>query len=476
MAGIAQKFPGAVFLFLVIIFSNLVASESLGFSLRVIPADSQESPIYRHNLTHLERMEKLSDISMARHQVLTLRSSHKKSSSWDDGKFVEPLERQAYYYVAEMKIGTPFQRVYLVVDTSAGLVWTQCEPCDQGSGCYPQQTPYFEPNSSTSYSRLHCNDPLCPLRKGQDPKFFHCVSGNCSYTYYYGFEGPSMGILSTDSCNFINDTAGYNRIDLAIVFGCSTYVRNLDHIFLEEGNKLSGILGLNLSPLSLYKQLYDKIQGKFSYCVVPFEENFPFFIHAHTLRFGDQVVLPPSSEVSSTYYTIVKGDDLFYLDLVDISIAGLSLGLPAGTFDAKRGSGMILDSSTPVSVISTRTWNNLNVYELVMLALMGHYDGDNLVRVPKKSRPEKYELCYFNRPGFTNWATMTYHFRGADYFVDAKFMNVHYAQGNFFCIALIGRDGASVLGAFHMQDMRIVHEGYSKSIHFYPVNCSHDHF
>ncbi|KAJ0079439.1 hypothetical protein Patl1_22587 [Pistacia atlantica] len=388
-------------------------------------------------------MEKLAKISLVRHQILhNPRSTASQNDGFDDEKYVTPLITQAYYYVAEINIGMPSQKVFLVVDTIAGLIWTQCEPCTFGFwGCHPQEAPLFDPKKSASYARLSCTDRLCPINKGNmDNKFFK-----------YSFT-------------FTNDTK--DTVDLGLVFGCSTYTHNLP-IFINKYNKITGILGLNFSPLSLYKQLFYKIGGKFSYCIASLEDPLGAF-QTHNLRFGDQVKIP-SKPIPTTQYIVLADSDVCFLDVVDISVGPIRLMLPEGMFDAAKGRGMILDPASPLTVL------RLDVYLLLIAGLKAYYDAQGMIQVPLKNNPTHFQLCYFIRP--TIHPTLTFHFRGADFVVRSAYVTVLHLIVGAFCVALLpGLGGHSNLGAFHMQNIRIIQNGYNRSIQFYNTDCGADRF
>ncbi|KAJ0079774.1 hypothetical protein Patl1_22693 [Pistacia atlantica] len=484
MAGI-QKFPvRSVFLYLVlIIFSKLSfggssSKHSSGFRLKLIPRDSPKSPLYPGNLTHLEKMERLIDFTKAKAELRRMRFHTSPSSSmFDDEKYIVALRRQAFYYIAEMKLGIPGQLIYLVLDTTADLIWTQCEPCVH---CFDQEAPIFDPKASMTYSRVPCRDRHCSY--GNENDYFTCLGGYCTYnlTYNNSLLGSTIGSSSRDYFHFYDDTSGYSSTKFNLFFGCSNYTTNLS-MFIDPQNIISGVMGLNLSPLSLNSQLKDRIQGKFAYCVIPWDENFPFDVHALPFDFGDDVVLPQRKIPMEVSYAKVGDANEYYLDLRDISVADSHCFFVFGTFDPAPGEGFILDSTSPITMLTKNaTKTGINVYDKVITKLRNYYQLQHLSPLLGPDNPTNYELCYKNKENFTDFAWITYHFRkSADYVVDAKFMNINYS-GGFFCVALLGNDGPqTVLGLFHMQNMRIIHHATDfdhGSIQFYPADCAEDHF
>ncbi|KAK2639579.1 hypothetical protein Ddye_027374 [Dipteronia dyeriana] len=173
----------------------------------------------------------------------------------------------------------------------------------------------------------------------------------------------------------------------------------------------------------------------------------------------------------------VVGDHYFFmLNLLDISVNSNRLNLPPGVFQRSNSTlGIFIDSGTPITLIDQRT-NIVNAYELVILALQIHYDTLGLVRTAHSSGSEEnYELCYNDKPDFQQHPTITYHFQGADYTVDSKFMTIHFGEQGYFCVSILPGNGSSVLGAYHQQNMRIIYDGNNNSIQFYPENCAGDH-
>lgn len=100
------------------------------------------------------------------------------------------------------------------------------------------------------------------------------------------------------------DISAGNTEDFTVLVGCSNNNQNFpvwtngeQHSFWE--------FGLNLDPISLSSQLLVFIDGIFSYCVVPYDQYFPFDVHSHLLRFGNDVHLPQGN-IPTTHYVTVE--------------------------------------------------------------------------------------------------------------------------------------------------------------------------
>ncbi|XP_031280171.1 aspartic proteinase CDR1-like [Pistacia vera] len=459
-----------VFLSLVI-FSRFSfgASKSSGFSIKLIPIDSSESPLYQPNLTHHERVERRVNITLAKAKLTNLRFT--QNATFSDDKLMTALDRQFIFYIAYMMIGNPVHPVYIMVDTGSSLSWTQCEPC---INCFQQSYPRYNSQASSSYHRVNCDHPLCNYN--EPSSVFRCVNGDCVYSQTYGAgptsSGPTKGYLSSESFHFIN--RNYGDEEFTVLFGCSN--DNVNFYFGNQpSNRISGILGLDLDPTSLVSQLHETIGGVFSYCIVPYDQNYPFDVHPHILRFGDDVQLPEGNIPTTPFISFV-GRNFYYLDLIDISVGRYRLYLPPGSFDATLGPGFFVDSGNPFTTLTTSSTSGLNVFELVTTAFSLHYDSYNLVRVVLHPTSNiKFSICYVLREGFTDYLPLTYHFQGADYVVHSRFVHMEFNEG-FFCVALMPSPFASILGAYHMQNMRIIHNTVINAIQFYEEECASDHF
>ncbi|PON80602.1 Aspartic peptidase [Parasponia andersonii] len=106
----------------------------------------------------------------------------------------------------------------------------------------------------------------------------------------------------------------------------------------DQGN-IAGILGLGWGPGSLVKQLGSRAGGRFSYCLQRADGN-----HQRNtfLQFGSDI--PSRSGLQTTDLLQYGSEEAYFVDLVDISIAGSRLHIPSDHF-IRRGSrgGTIFD-------------------------------------------------------------------------------------------------------------------------------------
>lgn len=435
-------------------------SKPNGFSLKIIPRDSPESPLYPGNLTTLERIERLIKFSQARARYVELTSSPNATTLYHPDNIRLTLLRDNFFYIVQVGVGTPMTKVFLLLDTGGGLIWTQCQPC---LNCYPQKSPMFDSRQSSTYHKLPCSHPFCQ----GDRALYKCVNDDCVYNINYGGGGSTAGIASMERFTFPVDLATTRQID-QIIFGCAKYSQNIQ--FAKSGI-ISGILGMSLSPDSLASQLSDVTQKRFSYCLVPFTQAQQA---PSVVRFGDDIP-HPSSNIQITPFVPTPGSHYFNLNLLDISVGFRKLGFPPGTFKARAdgSGGCIIDSGALIPQINQNAEGGRNAYREVMGAFQQHYEVTfKLKRVGKV--PQGFALCYQYTQDFKQFTSMTYHFEDADYIVDPKYVNFYDEQGGYFCVALLPGGGKSILGAWHQQNMRVTYNGNINSLQFSVETCAND--
>ncbi|KAK1583811.1 hypothetical protein Q3G72_027199 [Acer saccharum] len=459
-----QSFPVAALFFCLVIFSefHFSASKSSGFSFTLIPRDSPGSPLNPGNLTRFERIQRLAKFSHARANYVTSLSTTTRNATLNPDNFFLGLIRDHWFYIAEVEIGIPATQVYLMVDTGGDQIWTQCLPC---KNCFPQKYALYDSEASSSYRKLPCYHPFC----SGDKPLYQCVNEECVYTSSYLSGSVTSGVASLESFKFRDFEGGPDFIAPSIIFGCSN--DNRDFKFSERG-MISGIMGFSLSPDSLVAQLADHINRRFSYCMSPYSEGIPYPLN---LRFGEDIP-PPPGNVQTTPFHLAPPVYWYMLNLLDISVNLNRMNFPPGTFQRASGGstlGLFIDSGAPITLIDQRS-NLVNAYLGLMLSLQIHYDSLRLERTVHSSGLEgNFEYCYKDRPDFQQHPTITYHFEGADYTVDSKFTIIHF--DGYFCVSILPGNGVSILGAYHQQNMRIIHDGNINSIQFYPENCADDH-
>lgn len=104
----------------------LTSSKSTGFSLKLIPLFSPESPLYPGNLTQFERIQKMFEIVKARAKYLA--SMSKPDALAEPEDICLRVHEHNSFYSVEVFLGTPSTSQFLFLDTGSFLIWTQCLP------------------------------------------------------------------------------------------------------------------------------------------------------------------------------------------------------------------------------------------------------------------------------------------------------------------------------------------------------------
>ena len=247
------------------------------------------------------------------------------------------------------------------------------------------------------------------------------------------------------------------------VFGCA---RRAVGFNVLENSPVSGIMGVSFAPESIVSQLDGLANRRFSYCLFPLSLGMQA---QSTLSFGDAVPTPPANALVTPILRHPGPHmNYIYLDLRDISVGSRRLGFPPGTFGISGDSdGFIIDSGTAVTLLAE---TGINPFHHVITAFREFYDSkEGLVRI----EVSEMGLCYSYPDGFEELLSMTYHFAGADLYVDG--VDVHFhgnMNGKYFCVGVMGGAKNSILGAVHQQNTRFIFDGHVDRLQFYSDVCS----
>ncbi|XP_043692872.1 aspartic proteinase CDR1-like [Telopea speciosissima] len=416
-------------------FALVEAGDNGGFSVDIIHRDSFLSPSYDPSVTHFERLQNAFRRSISR-------VNNFKQSVISQFEVSTQVFPNGGSYLMKISFGTPPVETLAIVDTGSDLIWIQCKPCEQ---CYKQKDPLFDPNNSSTYLNLSCKSKQCDLLgSGGDCS---AKSNACEYSYAYGDTSFTNGLLATETFT-LGSTSGRSVPLPNKIFGCGH--KNLG-IFTEREN---GIVGLGGGPLSLISQLKSSIGGKFSYCLVPLEnEN-----ATSKLNFGSEAVVSGDDVVSTP---LVSKDPLtfYYLTLEGISIGNKRLAYKnSSTVGADEGN-IFLDSGSTLTTLPIDLYDNLEseVKKLI--------DGES-VRDPIGL----LSLCYKADTDVN--VSITAHFSGgAD--LKLKQLNTFVKMSEeLVCFAFIPQDGVSVFGNIAQMDFLVGHDLEKRKVYFKPADCS----
>lgn len=245
---------------------------------------------------------------------------------------------QTANYVVRVRLGSPPQTMFMVLDTSSDSAWIQCSGCQT---CPFRNTMFSTENSST-YSTMDCSSPLCSLLRGAT----QCTSGEssqryCTFSQSYG-DSTFSACLSADDLTLGSDVVEN------YAFGCINSVTG-------GGNSMpkQGLLGMGRGPTSLLSQTEWLYRGVFSYCF----PSFTSYFFSGSLRLGR--VGQRSKMATTPLLYNPRRPSLYYVNLTGISVGRTFLDVEQDflKFDPSTGAGTIIDSGTVISRLVTPLYN-----------------------------------------------------------------------------------------------------------------------
>ncbi|TYH17990.1 hypothetical protein ES288_A05G234400v1 [Gossypium darwinii] len=200
-------------------------------------------------------------------------------------------------YVVKVKLGTPGQVMFMVLDTSNNVAWVPCSGC---TGC---SATTFLPSASSSYGSLDCSLPQCNQVHG-----LSCpatAAAACFFSQSYGGDSSFSANLAQDSLTLANDVIPN------FAFGCINSI---------SGNSIppQGLLGMGRGPMSLLSQSGSLYKSNI--------RTTPLLKSPHR----------PS---------------LYYVNLTGVSVGRVRVPIPPEwlAFNPTTGAGTIIDSGTVVT-------------------------------------------------------------------------------------------------------------------------------
>ncbi|XP_010548000.1 PREDICTED: aspartic proteinase nepenthesin-1 isoform X1 [Tarenaya hassleriana] len=363
----------------------------------------------------------------------------------DDGANVEaPTHAGNGEFLMKLSAGTPPVTYSAIVDTGSDLIWTQCKPCTK---CFDQPTPIFDPEKSSSFSKLGCSSDPCKALPQSN-----CNKDTCEYLYTYGDYSSTQGILAMETFTFEDEHSVSG-----LAFGCGED---------NEGDGFaqgSGLVGLGRGPLSLVSQLK---QNEFSYCLTSIEDS------------DSTSLLFIGSDASNTLNKSMGGEiqttsllrnpaqpSFYYLPLQGITVGSKRLDIEESTFtlsDDGTG-GMIIDSGTTLTYLEDSAFRAVKK------------EFASRVRLPTDdSGATGLDLC-FKLPENTKQIPvpkLIFHFRGADLELPGENYMIADPSTGVLCLAMGGSNGMSIFGNIQQQNLLVLHDLHKETVSFIPTECN----
>ncbi|XP_028752470.1 aspartic proteinase CDR1-like [Neltuma alba] len=342
-------------------------------------------------------------------------------------------------YLMKISVGTPPVERWALADTGSDLIWFQCSPCPQ---CYPQNTPFFVPKSSTTYMSLPWGSDPCnslPKFSVQGQLYPKCGTSNeCTYFYSYVDKSYTMGELGAESVSF-GQAASFPRT----VFGCG---HNNNGLYNKNN---AGLVGLGQGSLSLVSQM-GNVGRKFSNCLPPYSAK-----TTTKLRFGEEAAISGNGVVSTLLFTKHGFLSSSYVP----NLEGITVGQHTVQIDESNGN-IVVDSRTTLTILPSR------VYKKVKALVKQAIGADQFI-----VHNDIFKLCYRNANSIQNFPKFEVHFTGAN--LSLKPQNFFRPiSNNVICFAMLPTNGTPFYGNMAQIDFEVEHDLDQKKVSFAPVDCT----
>ncbi|KAK2965681.1 hypothetical protein RJ640_023499 [Escallonia rubra] len=325
-------------------------------------------------------------------------------------------------YVARVKIGTPGQLMFMVLDTSNDGAWVPCTGC---TGC---SSTTFSSSTSSTYGSMDCSMPECAQVHGLSCPTTGSVA--CSFNQSYGGDSSFSATLSRDSL-----TLGTNVVP-NFAFGCINAV--------SGGNvPPQGLLGLGRGSMSLLSQSGSLYSGVFSYCLPSFKSYY----------FSGSLKLGPLGQPKSIHTTpLLKNPhrpSLYYVNLTGVNVGRVRVPIAPEllAFDPSTGAGTIIDSGTVITRFVQPVYNAIRD------------EFRHQVKGPFTSLGA-FDTCF----AATNEdvaPAITLHFTGMDLVLPLENSLIHSSSGSLACLSMAAAPNnvnsvLNVIANLQQQNLRIL--------------------
>ncbi|CAI8599168.1 unnamed protein product [Vicia faba] len=333
-------------------------------------------------------------------------------------------------YVVRVKIGTPGQLLFMVLDTSSDEAFVPSLGC---TGCSATK---FSPKSSTSYVPLTCSAPQCGQARGRSCS--PIGSNVCSFNQSYA-DSSFSATLAQDSL-----TLDANVIIPKFSFGSINAISG-------ASIPAQGLLGLGRGPLSLSSQTMSTYSGVFSYCLPSFKSHF----FSGSLKLGP--VNQPKSIRTTPLLRNPSRPSLYYVNLTGISVGSVNVPIPNNflAFDPKTGAGSIIDSGTVITRFVEPVYN----------ATRDEFRKQ--VKGPFSSLGA-YDTC-FAETSETITPAITFHFQNLDLKLPMENSLIHSTSEPLACLAMAAapknvNSVLNVIANYQQQNLRILFDTVNNKV------------
>jgi hypothetical protein len=267
----------------------------------------------------------------------------------------------------------------------------------------------------------------------------------------YGDRSHTIGDYAADTVTLAS-TTGRNVSFPKTLIGCG---HDNAGTFDKKG---SGIVGLGGGDESLISQLGTSIDGKFSYCLIPFASNGD---QTSKLSFGDNAVVSGSGVLSTPIVDDQSQKTFFFLTLEAISVDDTKIPFSSSSSETGEGN-IIIDSGTTLTILDQSFYSELE--DAV----------DKVVGRERVSDPQvPISLCYKVSESEKEFKTpsITVHFSGADVKLEPKNTFVRVSEETL-CFAFAPSASLSIYGNLAQSGFLVGYDLKRKIVSFKPADCT----
>ncbi|CAJ1932252.1 unnamed protein product [Sphenostylis stenocarpa] len=302
-------------------------------------------------------------------------------------------------YFADLRIGSPPQRLLLVVDTGSDLVWVKCSAC---RNCSTHRSgSAFLPRHSITFSTHHCYDSQCRLVP--HPTATHCNNRTklhtpCRYQYSYADGSTTTGLFSKETTTF--NTSSNKQVKIKnFAFGCG-FKTSGPSVTGSSFNGAQGVMGLGRGPISFTSQLGRKFGNTFSYCLLDYTLSPP---PKSYLTIGASSNDVDSRKLFSytPFVTNPLSPTFYYITIESVSVDGVRLPINPSVWgiDVNGNGGTIVDTGTTLSFFAEPAYRQILAAVRRRVKLLVAKDAaalgfDLCVNVSGAARPKLPKLSF----------------------------------------------------------------------------------
>ncbi|XP_065868714.1 aspartic proteinase CDR1-like [Euphorbia lathyris] len=363
-------------------------------------------------------------------------------------------------YVMKIGIGTPPTPLLVSIASATNILWIPCQKCAPHSSSCTQKM--FNSMASSTYRNVPCNSQhFCSNS---------CYSSN-DVCLHNCTENCPTGTLGLETITLTSSTGRSFRVP-EVNFVCGNHVgKNFAGV---------GIAGLGQGPVSLTSRLYNFINGKFSYCLVPYNSK-----KTSKITFGDLSFDASSSEVISLPLgqdSQDKNTGNYYIPLLSIRSESYELwrglrGLRGPRLSEQSGNFLSSGNKFNMLIDTETLFTRIPREEFHYFATYVSYDISQDPSVEFFDKGVKLEYCYRYREEEFKAKKIRMVFdidldnsRSIELGISNSFIRV---SKDVICLAFeASSDDSFVLGSWQMMNYLVGFDLKQHTVYFQKTDCS----